>query len=854
MRPICSFTIIPSLPIRLERLHDLAYNLWWAWNLEAIDLFRHMDRDLWEEAGHNPVLMLGTIEQERLEKAARDEAFLVHMERVLEGFDRYMQGRTTWSQKKHGFSQGLVIAYFSAEFGLTDCIPNYCGGLGILAGDHLKSASDLGLPLVGVGLLYQQGYCRQYFSTDGWQQEQRPENDFYTMPLQLERHQDGNPVTIEVSYPGHKVKAQVWRVQVGRVPLFLLDTNLKANSPEDRDITDQLYGGDIEMRIRQEIVLGIGGIRALKALGIHPTVCHMNDGHSAFLALEHIRLLMEEHNLSFAEVKEAATAVNIFTTHTPVPAGIDIFPPFLIDKYFAGYYASLGLSREEFLALGRINPTDSEEPFSMAVLALRLSAKSNGVSKLHSTVSRRMWQGVWPGVPEDDVPITPVTNGIHLLSWISHDMADLFDRYLGLAWRENPADPEVWKRVDDIPDEELWRTHERRRERLIAFVRRRLRAQLEERGARPSEIERAKGVLDPRALTIGFGRRFTTYKRATLILRNLERLAHILNDKERPVQIIYAGKAHPMDRPAKELIRQIIHLARREEFRRRIVFIEDYDMCVARYMVQGVDLWLNNPRRFLEASGTSGMKATANGALNMSTLDGWWDEAYQPEIGWTIGRGEVYEDHNYQDEVESSAVYDLLEKEVTPLFYDRGSDGLPRKWIARMKAAMRAICPYFNTDRMVQEYAECLYLPGFQRFMRLAEDGMARAKVLAEWKANLYRYWPEVRVVSIETDTPTEIKVGSQLRVQALIHLGSLKPEEVTVELYHGLLDTKGEISPEEATVMSCADVKRDGDYTFVGVIPCRFSGRYGYTLRLLPHHEDLGNLYEPGLILWTRS
>jgi len=433
-------------------------------------------------------------------------------------------------------------------------------------------------------------------------------------------------------------------------------------------------------------------------------------------------------------------------------------------------------------------------------------------------------------------------------------LGNLFDRYLDPSWREDPADAKLWQRVDDIPDEELWRTHERRRERLIAFARRRLRAQLEEQGASPSRIERAQGVLDPAALTIGFGRRFTAYKRATLILSNVGRLARIVNDRERPVQIIYAGKAHPADQPAKELIGHIIHLARSEDFRRRIVFIEDYDMCVARYMVQGVDLWLNNPRRFLEASGTSGMKAALNGVLNMSIPDGWWDEAYRPEIGWAIGRGEVYEDHNYQDAVEANAIYDLLEKEVIPLFYDRGPDGLPRRWIARMKAAMKVICPYFNAERMVQQYAENFYSPGAQRYIRLAEDGMARAKALGQWKANLYRCWPEIRAISVENDAPTKISVGSQLRVQVLIHLGSLEPKDVTVELYHGRLDTRGEISPGAATVMSCVEVEGDGNYTFAGIIPCRFSGSYGYALRLLPHHEDLSNPYEPGLILWAGS
>jgi starch phosphorylase len=851
MRPVGSFTIHPSLPPRLERLRELAYNLWWAWNIETVNLFRRLDEDLWEKTGHNPVLMLGTVEQQKLERAAQDDAFLAYMDRVLEAHDRYVRDRSNWFDKCHE-SHGLVIAYFSAEFGLTDCIPNYSGGLGILAGDHLKSASDLGLPMIGVGLLYQQGYFRQYLSAHGWQQERYPENDFYTLPLQLERHRDSTPATIAVDYPGRQVKAQIWWAHVGRIPLLLLDTNIDDNTPRDRDITDQLYGGDAELRIQQEILLGIGGIRALKAVGFGPVVCHMNEGHSAFLALERIRLLMEEHDLSFAEAREAAVAGNVFTTHTSVPAGIDIFPPDLLDRYLGDYHRSLGLSRDDFLGLGRANPHDPNESFSMAILALTLSASANGVSKLHGIVSRRLWQSVWPGVPEDEVPIRPVTNGVHFLSWISHDMADLYDRYLGPTWRENPANREAWQRVDEIPDAELWRTHERRRERLIAFARRRLRAQLERRGAPPSEVERAKEALDPEALTIGFGRRFATYKRATLVFKDPERLAHLLNGEGRPVQIIYAGKAHPADHPGKELIRDIVHMARQEEFRRRIVFIEDYDMSVARYMVQGVDLWLNNPLRFREASGTSGMKATANGAINMSTLDGWWDEIYRPDLGWAIGRGENYDDRNYQDEVESNAIYDLLEKEVIPFFYDRGPDGLPRRWVAKMKAAIKTICPYFNTARMVADYTESLYMPGAHRYVRLVKDGMARARALAEWKANLRRHWSQIRVVSVEANGASKIEVGTELTVQALVHLGALEPKDVTVELYHGPLDTKEQIDPGTATVMKFAEARGDGDYAFVGAIPCRVSGRYGYTLRVLPCHEDLSNPFEPRLILWA--
>jgi len=807
MRPIRTLTIAPSLPPALERLQDLAYNLWWAWNMDAIELFRRLDRDLWETSGHNPVLMLGIISQDKLDRASQDEAFLAHMGRVLDQLDRYMESKSTWYHRQHG--SGTIpgeptVAYFSAEFGLTDCIRNYSGGLGILAGDHLKSASDLGLPLVGVGLLYQQGYFQQYLTTDGWQQETYPLNDFWTMPIRQVLTEEGTVLTIELDYPGQRVKAQVWRVQVGRIPLYLLDTNLDSNPPEYRDITDRLYGGGPELRIQQEFLMGVGGIRALGAMGITPTVCHVNEGHSAFLALERTRLLMAEGDMSFEAARQAVRSGNVFTIHTPVPAGIDMFPPHLMDKYFGGYYRSLGLSRDAFLGLGRSNPSDQNEPFSMAVLALRLSAYTNGVSKLHGDVARRMWNGLWPGVPEDDVPIGHVTNGIHIQSWISQDMAALFDRYLGPGWRDDPVDESVWKRVDQIPDEELWRTRDRRRAKLISFARRRLREQLEQRGAPPTEIERAKYALNPNALTIGFARRFATYKRAALLLQDHERLTKLLDDPERPVQIIFAGKAHPKDQPGKELIKEVVRTARREEFRRSIVFIEDYDMNAARYMLQGVDVWLNTPRRFREASGTSGMKAVVNGALNLSIPDGWWDEAYQPGVGWAIGRGEVYEDHNYQDELESQAVYDLLEKDVVPLFYDRSYNGFSRGWTAKIRMAMKDLSPFFNTHRMVREYAERFYMPAVHHSQRLAQDNYKRAKSLTEWGAKVRKSWPKLRILELETDQPDEVQVGKSLAVRALIQLEGLDPQDVKVELYHGPLDERGEISPGDTSPMSC--------------------------------------------------
>ncbi len=851
MKPTHTFTIIPSLPPKLEPLRGLANNLHWAWNHDTIDLFRRLDRDLWETSGHNPVLMLGTIRQERLEEIVEDDGYLAQLERVSGELERYLKSRSTWYHRQAQAKEGALIAYFSAEFGLSECLPIYSGGLGILSGDHLKSASELGLPLVGVGLLYQQGYFRQYLNVDGWQQEHYPDNDFYNLPISLERQISGVPLTVEVQYPGRTVRAQVWRADVGRVPLYLLDTNLPENQPKDRDITDQLYGGDLDMRIQQEILLGIGGVRALQTLGLSPVAYHMNEGHSAFLGLERIRLLMAEHGVSFWEALEAARAGSLFTTHTPVPAGIDWFAPDLVDYYFRSLYPSLGLDRKAFLGLGRPNPNNDQDHFCMAILAMRLAAYTNGVSQLHGGVSRTMWSYVWPDLPQDEVPITSVTNGIHARSWISHDVADLFDRYLGPRWRDRPGDQTIWRRVDRIPDEELWRTHERRRERLVAFARRRLSTQLAQRGARPAEIEQAGEVLDPSALTIGFARRFATYKRATLIMRDLDRLMRILNRRDQPVQIIFAGKAHPADNPGKELIRQIIHAARHPDLRNRIVFIEDYDMVVARYLVQGCDVWLNTPVRPHEASGTSGMKATVNGALNLSTLDGWWIEGYTAETGWAIGSGEVYEDRAYQDQVEAAALYQLLEDDVVPLFYARGRDGLPRGWIAKMKAAMRQHGAVFNTNRMVREYAERFYLPTIDQYSRLADNGLARARALAEWKGHLRQHWNDLRIDRVQANGATDLQVGQQLEVTADVYLNQLRPTDVTVEIYWGPVDARDEVVRGKALPMLVARSKGDGNYVFAGAVPCETSGRYGFALRILPSHPDQGSVFETGLIKW---
>ncbi len=851
MKPAHKFVVIPSLPDKLKQLWDLAYNLWWCWNPEAIDLFRRMDRDLWEQVYHNPVAMLGIISPEQLEQLAADDGFLAHMERAYVQFADYMSS-ATWFSLAHPDVNEAKVAYFSLEFGLSESVPIYSGGLGVLAGDHTKSASDLGVPLVGVGLLYREGYFRQYLNAEGWQQEYYPDNDFFNMPVSLVRDSSGKPLMIALEYPAGTVQAQIWQVAVGRVMLYLLDANIDENRPEDREITARLYGGDTgsEERIRQEVMLGIGGIRALKALGIEPAVCHMNEGHSAFLTLERTRILMQEQKATFAEAREAVAAGNAFTTHTPVPAGNDMFSPQLMEKYFAKYYPALGLSRNAFLALGRQNAGDKDEPFCMTVLALKSATYSNGVSKLHGEVSRRMWTWVWDGVPLEEVPITSITNGIHTRSWISHEMVGLYDRYLGPKWIESPADQSVWERVEQIPDGELWRTHERRRERLVAFARRRLRDQLKGRGAPPGEVAQADEALDPDALTIGFARRFAAYKRATLLLRDPERLARLLTDKERPVQIIFAGKAHPKDNSGKELIRQIAQLARRHP--RHIVFLENYDVNVARYIVQGVDLWLNTPRRPMEASGTSGMKVTANGGINMSIPDGWWVEGFNNENGWAIGLGEDYGgDYEYQDEIESRAVYDMLEKEVVPMFYDRGPDDLPRRWIERMKTAMRTICPMFNTNRMVHEYAERFYVPAAKRYKRLVSENLSKARELAAYMALLNAEWPSLQIESVETESVEELPVGSGLKVRARVRLGALKPEQVAVQIFEGMLDQDGNITDADVIPMAPDKAGGDGVREFVGSIVCRSSGQHGFSVRVVPSHDDLCYPLNTGLIIW---
>ncbi|TVQ63667.1 MAG: alpha-glucan family phosphorylase [Phycisphaerales bacterium] len=856
-----SFRVIPALPVPLAPLLEIAHNLWWTWNPRAIDLFVRLDRELWNETHHNPVRMLGQIAQETLDRAAADNSYLHALSLVHASMTAHME-RPTWHDTRASerpeigdkSDRPFLAAYFSAEFGLTECLHVYSGGLGVLAGDHLKSASELGVPLVGVGLLYRNGYFHQYLNSDGWQQETYPEQDFPNQPV----HRVIDPTTgqqfrVSVELPGRSVTIGVWRCNVGRTALFLLDTNFPENQRDDRDITRNLYGGDVEMRIKQEIVLGIGGVRALEKMGVEPTVYHMNEGHSAFLALERIRVFRQAHNVSFDEARTAAAAGHVFTTHTPVPAGIDRFAPEIMERYFRHMLHDIGLDLEGLLALGREHTEDRGEFFSMAVLALRTARDCNGVSRLHGAVSRRMWQRLWPGLPEQEVPISHVTNGVHARSWIKSDLIDLFDRYLDSAWQRDPANHDVWRGVRDIPDEELWRVRQRTREQLVTWARSKSREQMRIRGAGQEEADRVAARVDPTAFTIGFARRFATYKRGTLLLRNLERLRALLTNDDRPVQLLLAGKAHPADGPGKELIRDLVRFARAEGLEGRLVFLEDYDMDVARRLVQGCDVWLNTPVRGMEASGTSGMKAAMNGVIHVSILDGWWDEAYDPESGFAIGRGEQYDDRDEQDEVESRALFDLIEREILPEFYDRDSAGLPRKWITRMKRSIAGMAPRFNSNRMVMGYASAHYYPAHEAAMMMQRDALRNARDVSDRMHRLRDHWPGVAIESVRSDISAQVPIRTGVRVEASVRLGDLSPEDVLVQVYHGAVTSTGDLVDGLAEEMTHegGGERGSGLHTFAGSFTAHQSGRCGFSVRVLPREARLPTPFVPGLITW---
>jgi glycogen phosphorylase len=830
IQPLREFLVRPALPQSLNRLSELAYNLLWSWDHTIRSLFRRLDPALWKESNHNPIELLGRVSQEKLDKAAADPRFISLYRRACERHDNYLHPGVSSDAKPQ-------IAYFSMEYGLLDCMQIYSGGLGLLSGDHLKAASDSDFALTGVGLLYQRGYLQQYLNPDGWQQERNPLNDFYTLPVRPCLGDWGEEVIVTVPLPTGEVFMKVWYIDVGRVKLFLLDTNIPLNkSIEHREITDQLYGGDIHKRIRQEVVLGIGGVRALKKLGIKPTVYHMNEGHSAFLALERIRVLMQENGLTFEQALEATRLSNVFTTHTCVPAGIDLFDSSMVYDYFRPYCEQSGFPFEKLLVLGRKNLQDPADRFSMAVLALKTSAFRNAVSVLHRSVSQEMFQDLWPRLPIDEVPITSITNGVHPPTWINGDLGSLYDQYLQPDWRERLEDAKMWEQVNEIPSQELWEMHRKRKRRMVAFVRERAVNAAFQRKASAPEVRRLHEVLDPDVFTIGFARRFATYKRATLLFRDVNRLKRLISSPKMPVQIVVAGKAHPKDHPGKMLIREIVTLSRDPELSKRLTFVEDYGIQVAREMVQGVDLWLNNPRRGEEACGTSGMKASMNGVLNLSVLDGWFDEAFELSGGWAIGDRVPYTED--QDDIHASAIYSILENDIVPLFYQESEQGIPAEWARRMKTSIANITPRFSSGRMVAEYMSELYQPAHKLWMSISKDNFDAARQKTVWDSRMNQLWQQVRFVDFGDSPGDQVMSGSAVPLRATVDLAGLRANEVRVEAVIGQIGVNGQLQNTYALPLAPVE-ERGTAVIFASEFTVQETGRIGYSVRISPNHFD---------------
>jgi len=845
MSQLKKFKVLPNIPDKLKPLAEIAQNLWPTWNAEALRLFFHLDPILWDRTNHNPVRMLSEINQQRLDELSEDTDYLNRVDEVYKNWHRYLEEGNGRAKINNSH-----VAYFSLEFGLSESLPLYSGGLGILAGDFVKSASDLGLNLTGVGLLYQLGYFQQYLNQDGWQQDFYQVNDFFNMGVKKVKLENGDDLEIEIKFLDRKLVLKVWKIIVGRIKLYLLDSNLEKNSEEDRKITGQLYGGNREMRLKQEIVVGIGGVRLLDKLEIPFEVLHMNEGHSAFATLERTRLLMDKFGLHLNEAFEVVRRTSVFTTHTPVPAGNDTFVPDLIGKYFNDYASKLNISLQDFLNMGRVFPDNHSENFSMTVAALKNSFYINGVSRLHTEVSRKMWQNIWRDIPEEHIPIQAITNGIHMASWMSFDLTELLDTHFGENWQEKQDSTSLWDGIRNIPDAELWKVHEIRRKKLINFTRKRLKKQLLKKGSSRLLVEQAQDVLDYNSLTIGLARRFATYKRGDLILREPERLLKLINDSQRPVQLIFAGKAHPQDNSGKEIIKNIVHFINSNQLTDKMVFIEDYDINVARYMVQGVDVWLNNPLRPFEACGTSGMKAAVNGVLNLSVLDGWWDEAFNHSNGWAIGKGEIYQDKNYQSQVESKMLYTILEKKIIPRFYDQREKDLPVEWIKMMKNSFLSLVSFYNTHRMVKDYYSRFYKEAARFYQKQTKNGFREIKEFVKWKITLEKEFNSVKIDKFDFNKKV-FRIGEEFKIEADVFLGNINTKDIRIDVYHGNVAPDGQI--EDAAVINLENFTQldDNRYRYSGNMVCQKTGEQAFKLRIIPYHPLCQDPYEMNLVKW---
>ncbi len=849
MKNFQTYQVYPNIPEKLTFLETLSRNMWWCWKKDAIDLFRRIDPPLWGESRRNPIAFLSKITQARFEQLANDDGYLAHLEKVKDNFQNVVLNPA--KQKNFPFGSDEVIAYFSMEFGIHESLPLFAGGLGILSGDHLKAASNMALPLIGVGLMYRKGYFRQYLNHEGWQQEAYPETELYNLPIERVRDQSGGELLVSVEGPDGPIHATVWKIMIGRIPLYLLDTNILQNPPQYREITSSLYVADAKVRLAQEVLLGIGGMRALAAMGIKVKVLHMNEGHSVFSSLERLVQTISEYSTDLKTALEIVPRVTVFTTHTPVAAGHDEFPVELVKPFIGSFQEKLGTTANEILSWGQPVGALKDAPLSMFILGLHMATYCNGVSRLHGKVARRMCSHVWPERPEDEIPISHVTNGIHISTFISQEYAYLFDRYLGPDWYMGSRKPNNIKHIDDIYDEELWRAHEMNRSRLIRTCREQLVKQYTRRNAPRNVIEAVEAVLDQDVLTIAFARRFATYKRAYLLLQDFQRLDSIINNKKYPVQFIFAGKAHPKDNEGKHLIKQLFEVANKPEIRDHIIFLEDYDMHLARHLLQGADVWLNTPRRPLEACGTSGMKAAINGVLNVSILDGWWAEAYTEARGWRIGNGEEYEDTAYQDAIESQALYNVLENEVIPCFYDRKNGDIPNCWLKKMKASMKMAMEMFCSLRMVGEYQERFYIPAARRFETLVADDATMAKQLATQLKRLRSLWAHIQINPPVIQDNGPFRVGDAFQVTSEVNLGELTPDEVDIELYYGHMKSLEELEASNLQPMAVVEDRGKGHYLYGCSLPCRISGRFGFTIRATPNGDERVKA-TPELLTWA--
>ena len=829
-------TVNPQLPKRIGRLSEIANNLWWSWNTEFLRLFKIIDMEVWEKCGKNPVKFLKQVEQSKLESIAKNADFLSEYDEVVENFDGYINSKNTWFKKTYPEAENELIAYFSAEYGIDEILSIYSGGLGILSGDHVKSASDLGLPFVAVGLLYKNGYFHQKINASGVQEQEYKNLDLYNLPILPVKDENGENLVIDVRFPRKKIYLKVWKINVGRVTLYLLDSDIPQNTDDYRNVTLKLYGGDREMRIQQEIVLGMGGVRLLKTLGLNPSVYHMNEGHSAFATLELMKDIMAEKNVSFDVAREIISAKTVFTTHTPVPAGNDIFDIELIEKYFKNFWPRLSLDRERFLHLGmKSRDGELEHGFNMGYLALKIAGKKNGVSKLHGAVSRELFGDLWPNIAANESPITHITNGVHTCSWLAPGLKELYNKYLIPYWQDSIFENSTWKKIDNIPNEKLWNEHNKRKEKLLEVVKQNITQRFKGTHVDTKELLPS---LSTDVLTIGFARRFATYKRATLIFKDLERITKILNDENKPVQLIFAGKAHPADKEGQDFIKYIHEVSMMPQFKGKVFLLEDYNIALARHLVSGVDVWLNNPRRPMEASGTSGQKASINGVVNFSILDGWWAEGYNRKNGWAIGTNEEYDSYEEQDRADSESIYSILENVIIPTYYEKDKNGISLEWMKLMKESIISTGGEFSTSRMVVDYTNKLYMP-LINLSREYFNNIETVEQYDSWKKSMYTNWEDISITQLNNLDNISIDAGNNIDVMCNLNLPHIDVENVETQVYYGKIQENGTV--ENIKIIPMNLINSD-DNT---------GGNYGYTFRVMPKHPMLLDSENMDLIKW---